>query len=65
MEVRLVYSNIQFITELLPAPCTILAAPIRVRLYEEDLDLLIRWGIDPQTFVRNLVNHNLKEIRKI
>lgn len=44
-------------------PCTILAAAIRVRLYESDLDLLNRWGIEPATFTREVVHHCLKKIR--
>jgi hypothetical protein len=59
-----VYSNIQFIEEGKPAPCTILAAPIRVRLYEADLNQLVRWGIDPSIFARDLVNTTLEKIIK-
>lgn len=59
------YSNIQFITEGLSAPCTILAAPIRVRLYEEDLYLLESWGLDPANFIRSVVNKELQVLKKI
>lgn len=65
MEVRLVYSNIEFIEEGKPTPCTILASPIRARLYEEDLTLLLKWGIDPANFIRELVHHQLGKIQKV
>jgi hypothetical protein len=64
MEVRLVYSNIEFIKDETP-PCTILAAPIRARLYEEDLTLLLKWGIDPANFIRELVHNQLGKIQKV
>jgi hypothetical protein len=65
MEVCLVYSNIEFIMEGTVPPCTILAAPIRVRLYEEDLHILEYWGIDPTNFIRCLVNKEIQSLKKV
>jgi hypothetical protein len=46
-------------------PCTILAAPLRVRLYEEDLHILMHWGIDPANFIRCLVNKEIQSLKKL
>jgi hypothetical protein len=62
MEVRLVYSNIQFMKSKNVA-CTLLAVPIKVRLYVDDLVWLEKMGADPTDFIREVIHKTITEIK--
>jgi hypothetical protein len=57
------YSNIQFMKEE-STSCTILSAPIRVRLFSSDLTWLNELGPDVSLFIRSVVHTRIEEIQK-
>ena len=45
-------------------PCTLLSAPVRVRLFREDLEELISSEIDVQAFIQRAVNIQVRMLKK-
>jgi hypothetical protein len=57
------YSNMQFMEKEID--CTILSAPIRVRLFSSDLTWLNELGPDVSLFIRSVVHMRIEEIKKV